>query len=48
MYLTDVATAKPFKGGFNDWAAEHSFLWPIPQNQIDIAGEENYPQNQGY
>ena len=48
LYLSDVSTAKPFKGGFNDWAEEHSFLWPVPQNQIDIAGETAYPQNPEY
>ncbi len=48
LYLSDVSTAKPFRGGFNEWASEHSFLWPVPQNQIDIAGKENYPQNPNY
>ncbi len=26
----------------------HHVRWPIPQNQIDIMGKENFPQNEGY
>lgn len=26
----------------------HLMYWPIPQNEIDLVGESNYPQNPGY
>jgi starch-binding outer membrane protein, SusD/RagB family len=26
----------------------HLMYYPVPQNEIDLAGKENYPQNQGY
>ena len=27
---------------------EYLMLWPIPQNEIDMAGTAAYPQNPGY
>ena len=33
---------------YTNWAGDYLLNWPIPQDERDLAGHNNYPQNPGY
>lgn len=33
---------------YKNWAGDYLLNWPVPQDERDLAGHGNYPQNDGY
>ena len=33
---------------YKNWAGDYLLNWPVPQDERDLAGHGNYPQNKGY